>query len=370
MSQITRYFAGGNTADGFVSFFPFVLPPQDRKRMFFIKGGPGVGKSSFMKVIGSEMEQAGYDVEYFYCSGDPECLDAVAVPKLGVGIMDATAPHSYDPEIPGARDTLISLGDFLDERAMSPFVSEIEHINAHISRSYRNCYHYLKSAAELKTVAEEGENRDIIRGDSSRGEMPLIMIKERIMIQRYVKGLLEKYSNDDEAIQQADEPYIGTNRNLFCTAYTHMGLVSYLDAIPRERTALILEHNEQRVDMILRELRIQIMNSGRNTVSLYHPLRSTLLSHLYIPEDQLLFTGDMALKNSAELCNSYHASGITQGDTLQDQNFDELILHAITQLKSAKKAHDELESYYVKNMNFTGVSEKLNEVLTKIRREQ
>ncbi|MDO5573829.1 MAG: hypothetical protein Q4G60_07610 [bacterium] len=370
MSQITRYFAGGNTANGFVSFFPFVLPPQDRKRMFFIKGGPGVGKSSFMKVIGSEMEQAGYDVEYFYCSGDPECLDAVAVPKLGVGIMDATAPHSYDPELPGARDTLISLGDFLDEKAMSPFVSEIERINAHISMSYRNCYHYLKSAAELKMVAEEVENRGIIKGELLQSEMPMITVRETILIQRYTRKLLEEYIFRDDAIQQADEPYIGTNRNLFCTAYTHMGLVSYLDALPRERTALILEHNERKIDMILRELRIQIMNSGRNTVSLYHPLRSTLLSHLYVPEDQLLFTGDMELKDSAELRNSYHASDIIQEHTLQDQNFDELISYAVTQLKSAKKAHDELESYYVKNMNFTGVSEKLNEVLTKIRREQ
>ena len=44
-----HFFAGGNTCRGFHSCFDSILPPDSRKRMYFIKGGPGVGKSTLMR---------------------------------------------------------------------------------------------------------------------------------------------------------------------------------------------------------------------------------------------------------------------------------------------------------------------------------
>ena len=44
---VTRYFLGGNTASGFVSFYgQFCRGPEDF--LWVIKGGPGCGISSFM----------------------------------------------------------------------------------------------------------------------------------------------------------------------------------------------------------------------------------------------------------------------------------------------------------------------------------
>ncbi len=350
MGQVTRYFAGGNTAEGFVSFFPFVLPEQDRRRMYFIKGGPGVGKSSFMKVIGKEMEQDGYDVEYFYCSGDPECLDAVAIPKLGVGIMDATAPHSYDPVIPGARDTLISLGDYLDERAMSPYLSEIERIGKRISTHYQDSYHYLKAAAELKSMTHNTVKHATI-------------YMEKCLAGEYARRLSEQYVS--ECTKSASR--IGTLRQLFGEAYTHMGYLSHVDVLPREQTILLLEPNEQRLDILLQALAEQTISQGIDIISLHHPLSPLLLSHLYLPEQKVLFTGDLSLEEGAETCGSYHAEGSICGQAVHEENYDDLIRHAVDQLKGAKKAHDELETYYVRNMDFDRVEEKLNHVLTFIK---
>ena len=68
---VTRYFLGGNTASGFVSFYgQFCRGPEEF--LWVIKGGPGCGKSSFMKTIGKAAEDAGLDTEYVLCSGDPE----------------------------------------------------------------------------------------------------------------------------------------------------------------------------------------------------------------------------------------------------------------------------------------------------------
>ena len=55
---VTQYFLGGNTVRGFVSFYSgFCRGPEDF--LWVIKGGPGCGKSSFMKTIGRAAEEKG-----------------------------------------------------------------------------------------------------------------------------------------------------------------------------------------------------------------------------------------------------------------------------------------------------------------------
>ena len=70
----------------------------------------------------------------YFCSGDPDSLDSVAVPHAGLLILDGTAPHIVDPEIPGARDSIINLGECLNEPAMRP---RLPHIRACHGRSRR-----------------------------------------------------------------------------------------------------------------------------------------------------------------------------------------------------------------------------------------
>ena len=60
--QAIHYFPGGNTAEGFCSHFEDILPLSARKRMFYLKGGPGVGKSTLMRRVGEAAEKAGLEV--------------------------------------------------------------------------------------------------------------------------------------------------------------------------------------------------------------------------------------------------------------------------------------------------------------------
>ncbi|SHK14198.1 hypothetical protein SAMN02745975_03743 [Geosporobacter subterraneus DSM 17957] len=90
--KIKRVFPGGNTAKGFFSYYDNIIG-KEANRLFIIKGGPGVGKSSFMKKIGYEMTEKGYDVEFHQCSSDNGSLDGVVIPALKVAIIDGTAPH-------------------------------------------------------------------------------------------------------------------------------------------------------------------------------------------------------------------------------------------------------------------------------------
>ncbi len=90
--RLKKVFPGGNTGQGFYSFYDYIID-QDATRIFVIKGGPGVGKSTFMRKIGEEMLERGYDVEFHCCSSDNGSLDGVVIPAIRVALLDGTAPH-------------------------------------------------------------------------------------------------------------------------------------------------------------------------------------------------------------------------------------------------------------------------------------
>ena len=48
--RVRKMFPGGNTSQGFYSYYRYILP-EDAKRIFIIKGGPGTGKSVFMREV-------------------------------------------------------------------------------------------------------------------------------------------------------------------------------------------------------------------------------------------------------------------------------------------------------------------------------
>jgi len=94
-------FAGNNSDNGFFSYFDQIMKPDKARRIYILKGGPGVGKSTFMKKFALVMLDKGYFVEYIHCSSDNESLDGIVIPELSIAFVDGTAPHTIDPIIPG-----------------------------------------------------------------------------------------------------------------------------------------------------------------------------------------------------------------------------------------------------------------------------
>ena len=97
MAKITHFFSGANSGNGFQNLFPEIMDPETAYDFMILKGGPGVGKNTFMREIGKAMERAGADVEYLLCSGDPDSLDGLVIPSIRCGICDGTSPHGTAP---------------------------------------------------------------------------------------------------------------------------------------------------------------------------------------------------------------------------------------------------------------------------------
>ena len=146
MSNIRHMFPGNNTGQGFFSYFAYLLPQAQAQRVYCLKGGPGVGKSTFLKRIGERMAQEGFALEYMHCASDPDSLDGLVIPALGVALIDGTAPHVIDPAYPAAVDEIVNLGEFWDAAAIRENRGEIVRINGEIKGQYRRAFQYLAAA--------------------------------------------------------------------------------------------------------------------------------------------------------------------------------------------------------------------------------
>ena len=56
MAQITDFFVGANSGEGFRNLFPEMVDIEDTYDLMVLKGGPGVGKNTFMREVVRAME--------------------------------------------------------------------------------------------------------------------------------------------------------------------------------------------------------------------------------------------------------------------------------------------------------------------------
>lgn len=144
-----RFFIGANTSDGFVGYADEIL--NGLGKVYIIKGGPGTGKSTFMKKAAEYAEEKGLSVERYFCSSDSDSLDAVVIREAGVGIMDGTAPHCADPKYPGAREEILNLGEFWNAARLAERFEEIKELTDRKSEKFATVYKYLGVCATLRT---------------------------------------------------------------------------------------------------------------------------------------------------------------------------------------------------------------------------
>ncbi len=114
----SSYFLGANTNQGFYSCYDTFCDTEQTDFLWVIKGGPGCGKSTFMKLVAAAAEAQALDVEYVLCSADPDSVDGIYIPQWHVGYVDGTAPHVQEVRVPGAGGAYLDLGQYYDFSAL------------------------------------------------------------------------------------------------------------------------------------------------------------------------------------------------------------------------------------------------------------
>ncbi len=151
------YFAACNSAEGFFSFYPQCFDAARIQHVYAVKGGPGTGKSRFLRDVAQYGERMGWQSEYIYCSSDPDSLDGVILAGESgcIALMDATAPHVYEPSHPGVREDIVNLGEFWDIDLLAEHTGEIAELNTKKSEAYRQAYRFLSCLGELTHTRDE-----------------------------------------------------------------------------------------------------------------------------------------------------------------------------------------------------------------------
>ena len=140
-----HFFAASNTKDGFVSYFDEIFGENECDKVYILKGGPGCGKSTFMKKLGKKAEEKGFSCEYFHCSSDPDSLDGVIIKEKKVAVIDGTKPHAVEPSLSGVREIIINLGLGWDTDKLYENKDEIIRLADLKKKHFADCYNYLYS---------------------------------------------------------------------------------------------------------------------------------------------------------------------------------------------------------------------------------
>ena len=186
------FFLAANSGRGFASCYDDF--PGRGMFLHIIKGGPGTGKSSFMRRIRDEAAAHGLDTETILCSGDPDSLDAVSIPALGRAWVDGTAPHVREPVLFGADSDYVNLGQFCRTPLPTAERERAAALNAAYKACYREAYALLQEALDAECAASEpalprpdgGLRRRYVSAITCRGELRLTETIEKLCKQNYV----------------------------------------------------------------------------------------------------------------------------------------------------------------------------------------
>ena len=349
--KMRKLFPGANTSNGFYSYFDYIIP-KDVNRIFCLKGGPGVGKSSLMKKVAREFAERGYDVEVFPCSSDPGSLDAVVIKKLKVVLLDATAPHIVDPKIPGAIDEIVNFGDFWNVDNLENNKIEISQCNKEISGCFQRAFKYLK-AAEPIFYDIEVKNSDAM--DFGK-------------LNKFTEEFMEELFKGVE-----NKGVFSMPRHLFGTAITPIGHIDYADSLLQDAKKVYYLDGKigYGKTTFLKRIYEKAVLKGLKVEVFHYPLIPEKIEGIMIEDLGIAITTSLLFKdqdtiNLGEFVNKSKIDECKEELESDEKILDELINYAIYNLKKAKSNHDVIENYYIPNMNFEKVDELKNQLIERI----
>lgn len=328
--NMTRHmFAGAVTPEGFVDYFDEIMPTAKAEMRIYLKGSSGSGKSTFIKKIAAAFEADGNRTERFHCSNDPESLDALTIPAKKICILDATAPHSRDPKIPGAIDKIIDFANFIDTQKIRRFTDEIMTLQRKKALKNEKTAAYMAAVGNIY-LAELIAEHNTQKNHSAQEQIPQTISKwaERLGLHEFSGSL-------------------GTDRKLFLSAVTPDGVVSYADSYFHGcKVHDISEDVGTQAGVILNELKIRANTAGFKTESFHCPFAPKRLDYLHLPQKKIA------------LCAIA---------TIKSELFESAIAATIESMRTSRSAHTKLEEIFACTIDFEKVRKLTDETVNMIK---
>ncbi len=350
----SEFFLGGISPSGFQTTFDKEIA-KSGNYTYILKGGAGTGKSTLMKRIAKEFSGKD-DVAVYFCASDPNSLDAVYLKNAGIIVVDGTAPHVFDPIYAGVSQKIVNLGEFWDDKQLSQNKSEIISVTNENQRWHKRCRSFVGALSSLysDTYSISLEALDF----------------EKLMafISRLSHKILPKNKSDEGKTEFAQ-----------LSALTPKGYITLLNTISGyTRVYTLNDSYYSGGDVFLREFATAATSKGFDViVSECTLFQSRIYEHLLIPELKIAFVSSSPI-NSLEIpiaqpinfLRFYEKAFLTQKKqrlAFNKKACDELLAEASSALSNALKIHDDIESYYIKAMDFDGVNSTAEKLISEIK---
>ncbi len=351
----TDFYLGANTPEGFVSRYDQIAQDDTLERVYVIKGGPGTGKSSMMKMTAEVLSENGADVERIHCSSDPDSLDAVICREKKIAMLDGTPPHVMEPQYPGAFETIVDLYPCWDQEGLMENLPEIKELFGQYRACHRKACAYLSAAAALNR-----ENRKSVQNGFAYE-------KAVAYAQNLARRLFGKTGGD------------GANESVrFLSAVTPQGVKTYLSTVETlcDRVYLLQDDTGLGADTVLRVLRKRALEQNYGIITCYCVLAPyDQMEHLFIPQLRLGFLTSNKFHpiSFSKAVKRVKASRFISAEksTREYRSFNkraakEFVAQAVNCMQEAKQYHDRLEQYYIRHVDYEKLREKNREVLEEI----
>ncbi len=339
-----NFFLGANSDKGFVSYFDELQDFDDFLQLFILKGGPGSGKSSLMKKIYKHAVSLGHNVEAIPCASDPSSLDAFIDYSRGFAMADGTAPHSFDPYLPGVKEHILYTGEFWNTDALLKNKKEIQKLNEEIAACHKSATAFISAASSLTKenmcVAQKHINKkelsefgEMLASRLAKGTSPH---EKKRLLSAVTCGRVEFFGNSLSSL--ADKIYV-------------------LDDMWGASS-----------DMLLSYLRSFALNNGLKFITCPCSVIPERLEHIIIPSEKIAVSVKNPFHNTQK---AYAQSGgfyysFDESALLERQRSARALIHKASDcVNRAKTLHDDLEKYYINAMDFS----KLEEIAEKMRKE-
>ena len=338
------FFLGATTPAGFKGYFE-PLRHEPGMQMYLIKSGPGCGKSTLMKQLARRAIQQGEPVECIHCASDPDSFDGVIFVRQRRAIVDATAPHTIEPDAPGADEVVLSLYHTIQADALRPHAEEIKALFARNAALRARAARYVASAGSLLL-------------DSRRAEACSANFEK---VRRYVKRLCTRLLPRTEGTASEELRLL--------SAITPKGMGFYRGTVEALADRYVVFHDDYgAVSRLLLELiRAEALARGYHIITCpcaMHP--EDQIDHIFIPALRLAFLTDnlwhpiqlpgVQAVRCTRFVDRENLSGFRARLRFNDRAASELIDQAVALMAQAKNCHDELETYYRAAVDFDQVN--------------
>lgn len=352
------YFLAANAPGGFVHGYDTLYDPDQGDRTFLLRGGPGSGKSTLMRQCIASVALTGQPMELFPCPADPESLDAVLLPNLGVSVIDATTPHFIESRYPGVCEQDVDLGKAWDHNALyekrEPMMALFQQEALIRSRVRR----YIDAAGALM---DDGYRIDCKCCDHEKAK-------------RFAKHLQSSFGDISRSSDRE-----GRETLRFLSAVTSQGILFLEQTVTMQcNTILVLEDDWGACSgMILSLLKSLLLQKGYDCIVCPSPLApSRKIDHVLVPELSFaVCTSSWLIPIHCATGRQIHARRFRLADEAADHKqhlrfnrraIEELIGDAVFLLHEANSLHSKLEQHYKQCTDYRVINAQTERVCAQI----